>query len=280
MQIYEKKLYICAKYNSLTKNGGNMKKISSIALGVLATLAVCSCSDNEVMEPVVSNTQTDMEVISRFVDVNETTNEYYINENKKTRALSYVTGSDWQDLEKVSPLSLEKYESELKVLNAQVAEAIANPNTAYMVFSVNGKTLVKKVKEDAGFDFSVANGVTAQTRAIYPTLNIFGGSPDASTGVFYDSSRTLIMDVAVNNSITFNYYFFEVLNPNAKPSPDDNILTPESVAFSGTGPLWNTRFTWTSYWDANVPNKGFKWEFKGKGTTPSSGYIAQCTFSK
>lgn len=48
-----------------------------------------------------------MEVLSRFVDVNEATNEYYINENKKTRALSYVTGSDWQDLEKVSPLSIE-----------------------------------------------------------------------------------------------------------------------------------------------------------------------------
>lgn len=88
------------------------------------------------------------------------------------------------------------------------------------------------------------------------------------------------MDVRVNDIITFNYYFFEILNSNAKPNPDDNILTPESVAFSGTGQLWNTRFTWTSYWDANEPGKGFKWEFKGKGTTPSSGFIADCTFSK
>ena len=34
------------------------------------------------------------------------------------------------------------------------------------------------------------------------------------------------------------------------------------------------------YWDANVPGQGFKWEFKGKGTTPSFGFIANCTFSR
>ena len=26
--------------------------------------------------------------------------------------------------------------------------------------------------------------------------------------------------------------------------------------------------------------QGFKWEFKGKGTTPSFGFIANCTFSR
>lgn len=108
----------------------------------------------------------------------------------------------------------------------------------------------------------------------------FNGGSQSTTGVFYDSSRTLKMQVDLNASIQNNYYFFEVLNPNAKPSPDDNITTPESVAFSGTGPLWSNTFTWTSYWDANVPGQGFKWEFKGKGTTPSFGFIANCTFSR
>ena len=144
---------------------------------------------------------------------------------------------------------------------------------------VNGKTLVKKVKEDANFDFSVFRDVVTETRAVLPSLSINGGS-QSTTGVFYDSSRTLKMQVDLNASIQNNYYFFEVLNPNAKPSPDDNITTPESVAFSGTGPLWSNTFTWTSYWDANVPGQGFKWEFKGKGTTPSFGFIANCTFSR
>lgn len=235
-----------------------MKKVMFMFISLLTVLGVCSCNDNEVIEPVVSDSVSDMEVLSRFVDVNEITNEYYFNENKKTRALSYVTGSDWQDLEKVSPLSIEKYKNNLQVLNAQVASAISNPNTAYVVFSVNGKTLVKKVKEDANFDFSVFRDVVTETRAVLPSLSINGGS-QSTTGVFYDSSRTLKMQVDLNASIQNNYYFFEVLNPNAKPSPDDNITTPESVAFSGTGPLWSNTFTWTSYWDANVPGQGFKW---------------------
>ena len=33
-------------------------------------LGVCSCNDNEVIEPVVSDSVSDMEVLSRFVDVN------------------------------------------------------------------------------------------------------------------------------------------------------------------------------------------------------------------
>lgn len=111
-----------------------MKKLLSMFVGLLTIFGICSCTDNEVMEPVVSDSESDMEILSRFVDVNETTNEYYINENKKTRALSYVTGSDLQKLEKVSPLSIEKYKANLRSLNAQVANAISDPNTAYIVF--------------------------------------------------------------------------------------------------------------------------------------------------
>ena len=256
-----------------------MKKLLSMFVGLLTIFGICSCTDNEVMEPVVSDSESDMEILSRFVDVNETTNEYYINENKKTRALSYVTGSDLQKLEKVSPLSIEKYKANLRSLNAQVANAISDPNTAYIVFSVNGKTLVKQVRGNASFNISVSKkDAVTRARGSFPSLSINGGS-QSSTGVFYDSSRTLRMQVNLGPSSFSTYYFFEILNPNAKPSPDDNITTPESVSFSGIGMLPNNNFTWTSYWDANVAGKGFKWEFRGKGNNPSYGFIANCTFS-
>lgn len=257
-----------------------MKKLLTTTFAMLTGLFLFSCSNEEITEPVVSNTATDMEILSRFVDVNESTGEYFINENKKTRALSYVTGSDWKDLEKVSPLSIEKYKQELQALNAQVAEAIADPNVAYMVYSTGSKTFVRKVKENVDFDFDISEYAALGTRAPLPTLSINGDS-QSTTGSFKDASRTINMEVRLNASIQFNYYFFEVLSPNAKPDYDDNITTPESVAFSGTGPLSNTRFVWTAYWDAQDQNdKMFKWEFKGKGTTPSFGFIADCTFSK
>lgn len=72
-----------------------MKKVMFMFISLLTVLGVCSCNDNEVIEPVVSDSVSDMEVLSRFVDVNEITNEYYFNENKKTRALSAVLSSFW-----------------------------------------------------------------------------------------------------------------------------------------------------------------------------------------
>lgn len=77
-----------------------MKKILYLASFLLACMFISSCSNDEMLtETVVGDTQTDMEILSRFIDVNEATNEYYINVNKKTRALSYVTGQigkDWR----------------------------------------------------------------------------------------------------------------------------------------------------------------------------------------
>lgn len=254
-----------------------MKKKLYLASFLLVCMFISSCSDDEmVTEPVVGNTQTDMEILSRFIDVNEDTNEYYINENKKTRALSYVTGTDWELLEKVNPINLEKCQNDLRALNTQVAMAIEDPKNAYMVFSVNGKTLVKKLR-DTNFEFVSSPNSPASTRALPYSLEVYGGS-DTSTGLFKDASRTIRMDVNLDTNVQFNYYFFQVLSPNAKPSPDDSYTTPESVAFSGTGPLWSTSFTWTAYWDAQVGGL-FSWEFKSKGSTPSYGHIAQCKFS-
>ena len=124
-----------------------------MAFFLVGCIIVSSCSDDEVItqQPIVRDTQTDMQVLSRYIDINESTNEYYINENKKTRALSYVTGADWKELEKVSSINLEKCKRNLRDLNTQVAMAIGDPNITYIVFSVEGKTLVKKIR-DAYFD--------------------------------------------------------------------------------------------------------------------------------
>ena len=47
-----------------------------------------------------------------------------MNENKKRRGLCYVRGWDWEDLEKVSGLSIEKYKNKVEVLNGEVGSGI------------------------------------------------------------------------------------------------------------------------------------------------------------
>lgn len=70
--------------NIISKNK-DMKKILHMACFLVGCIIVSSCSDDEVItqQLVVRDTQTDMLVLSRFIDINESTNEYYINENKK-----------------------------------------------------------------------------------------------------------------------------------------------------------------------------------------------------
>lgn len=214
--------------------------------------------------PEVRDTQTDMQVLSRFIDINESTNEYYINENRKTRALSYITGADWEELRKVSPINLEQCQRNLRALNNQVAMAAKDPNIAYIVFTVNGKTLVKKLR-DAGFDFVSSPTPSASMRTLSHSLVVTGGK-DVSADKFDDASRSIRMNLNVQS----NYYFFQVLNQDAK-------LSPVGVAFCGTEPLWNTSFTWTANGDiqgGGVPS----WKFMSRGGAPSHGHIAQCTF--
>lgn len=256
-----------------------MKKILYIAFFVVGCIIVLSCSDDEVItqQSIVRDTQTDMQVLSRFIDINEFTNEYYINENKKTRALSYVTGADWKELEKVSPINLERCERKLRDLNAQITMAIENPNVTYIVFSVDGKTLVKKLR-DASFDFVSSYASTASKRALPYSLEITGGS-DFNTKKFKDANHTIRMDVDLGLNIQANYYFFEVLRVNAKTASNHNTSNFESVVFSGTNSLWNTSFFWMAYGDEQGSDGLFSWEFKSKGSIPSSGHIAHCAFS-
>lgn len=257
-----------------------MKNFYLVCATMIAGLSMSSCSqDDEVVETSVRDTQTDMEILSRFIDINESTNEYYINGNKKTRALSYVTNSDLKELEEVSPVSLEKCQMELNELNAQVAQAMANPEIAYIVLSVEGKTIVKNVRK-ADFEFKLDNDNVNSTssRAIPSSLMVYGGSTQ-TTNEFLDATRTIRMSVTKDFSVS-GYYYFTVNSKDAKVSPDDNTTTPETVVFSGTGSLWNTSFTWTAYWDAQQDNGQFKWEFKATGITPSYGTIATLKFSK
>lgn len=259
-----------------------MKKILNLALLLMACFAISSCTDDEMntQAPMVRNSQTDMEILSRFVDIDESTNQYYINENKKTRAISYINDADRQELQKVSPVNYEKYVNTLAELNNRVAASISDPKVAYIVLSANGKTIVKKVKEDVdfGFELSPHNASVFSTRALPNPLAIYGGS-STTTGQFRDASRTINMTVSLNPSIQYNYYYFDVLSPDAKPSPDPDITTPQSVAFSGTGSLSGNYFVWTAYWDAQGTDRLFKWEFKGRGNTPNYGDIATCSFS-
>ena len=100
-----------------------MKKVYPWVVMLLTCIAITSCTDNDLPTDSTSvrDYQTDAQVLAKFVDVNKTLGEYYINENKKNSPMAYVTNKDWEELQLVSPANRARYENELKNLNAQLA---------------------------------------------------------------------------------------------------------------------------------------------------------------
>lgn len=88
-----------------------MKRIH-ILLMALVALSIQGCQDdfNVPSEQASRSYEQDAEVLNRFVDINKTTHEYYINPNKRTTALSYITNDGAEELAVVNSLNLDVFQ--------------------------------------------------------------------------------------------------------------------------------------------------------------------------
>lgn len=75
----------------------------------LVALSIQGCQDDFDVpsEQASKSYEQDAEVLNRFVDINKTTHEYYINPNKRTTALSYISNADAEELAVVNSLNLD-----------------------------------------------------------------------------------------------------------------------------------------------------------------------------
>ena len=189
---------------------------------------------------------------------------------------------------------------EIQTGQADVCVACGTENISRLPYYIKdarwGARMGHKVFEDGVIDILTwplgpyHNGVTAENVA--EQYHVSREEQDAfaleshrravqaiKAGKFKDENRTIRMDVNLDSKVQLNYYFFQVLSPNTKTTSDNSTLTLESVVFCGTGSLWNTSFFWTANWDVQGSDGLYLWEFKSKGSAPSYGHIARCTFS-
>ena len=128
-----------------------MKKVYSWVVMLLTCIAITSCTDNDLPTDSTSvrDYQTDAQVLAKFVDVNKTLGEYYINENKKNSPMAYVTNKDWEELQLVSPANRARYENELKNLNAQLAIVAQRSDVDQIIYATYGETWIREIKSDS-----------------------------------------------------------------------------------------------------------------------------------
>lgn len=135
-----------------------MKNLILTGLGILFfSILICGCYDSFEYDnsgEKGSPYESDLNVLKKFVDINESTQEYYINPNKKSTILSYITNSDLEELNAVDPQNALQYEGNLSILNTEILQAISSHTVDYVVMSTNYQVIIEKVNEDVPVELS------------------------------------------------------------------------------------------------------------------------------
>ena len=109
-----------------------MKQIYSL-LVVLITLFLQSCQNNLTLPvPASRNYQQDIAVLNDFVDINKTTHEYYVNPNKKSTALSYLTNTDAEEFNAVNPVNLNSFKQSISQINSLSGQLSSSHGVDYL----------------------------------------------------------------------------------------------------------------------------------------------------
>lgn len=233
-----------------------------------AGVGVTSCSDDEVMNvesPLTRDYQTDSQILSKFVDFNSSTGEYFINENKRLNAVSYLNDKDWLELQKVSHINYDRYEKELGKLNRQLTEYEKDPNISKIVYSTyGGKTYIKDLNNDCSILIEKSSIISRSAKANYTQMSISCGTQSYAS---FNASSTIHTDIQI---LAFGYYLCE-LKCNTKGAHCTNNNS-SGLVLSGTGPTGTVSYTWTSGSSSTF------WDFTGICKTSQSGQIVQVYF--
>lgn len=234
-----------------------------------AGVGVTACSDDEVMNvenPVTRDYQTDSQILSKFVDFNSLTGEYFINENKRPNAFSYLNDQDWLELQKVNPVNYNRYEKELQELNGQLANYEKDPNVSKIVYSTYyGKTYVKDLDNDCPIQIEKSSIISRRVKADYSQMSI---THETQSYASFNAGSTIYTNIQI---LTSGYYLCE-LKCKTKGAHCTNNKSSVLV-LSGIGPTGSLSYIWTSGSTSTF------WDFIGIGKTPQFGLIAHIGFT-
>ena len=112
----------------------------------MSALSLQSCRQNiDIPMPASRNYLQDADVINQFVDFNSNTYEFYINPDKRSTLLSYITRADVEELNKVNPLNLDKFKQRIAHINQLAGSMASSGGVDYIVMMTESETYVKRM---------------------------------------------------------------------------------------------------------------------------------------
>ena len=153
-----------------------MKNLQLTKLGFLLFLVLlCGCSDSFVIDTPAeagNSYESDVHVLNKFVDISEPGQKYYINPNKKSTVLSYITNSDLEELNAVNSLSASRYEKSLFRLNEKISQAISSHTVDYVVMCTSSQIFVDRINDDSPIELKSAGFTTLSDNLVVSLLEI------------------------------------------------------------------------------------------------------------
>lgn len=253
------------------------KFLTLFSLAAICCLLLPACSDDAPNPEAVSTRsyEKDAEVLSHFVDVDKSRGAYFINEAKKVNPSDYVINVSLDELHKVNPANRQRFENELKQLNAQLDIMAKRNDVEQIVYMTgDGEVWIRNINPDP--EVMLESVDTPQSRAansLYWTMEL---TPNLVQQANFTAPNRLTCDININ-MFGYKSYFFEVgcytngasKNPNGD-YPAGGGTNPKAIIMSGTGSNEYYQFIWTVAGQAG----NVSWSFKGRLYNPTS--IGQC----
>lgn len=195
------------------------KTLFPIMFGVLSLLTSCIDDNTVFNEPSpIRAYETDAEILSQFVDVDNSTGEFFINPDKKITASDYIINHSREDLMMVSSINRDKFTHEMEAVNDMLRAVKRSGNSTaiiYSTYSFEDKLIEGRVTDTFVVTKAPSRSISGNTLA---QMVVTSERNDAR--MLY-APRYITMNVSANSRSKFYLYQISLGDDS---DPDAGIL--------------------------------------------------------
>lgn len=150
-----------------------MKKRLFVLTAVLSACTLQSCQDDfDIPMPAARSYREDVEILNEFTDINRYTHRFYINPDRRSSILSYLTNADTRELNSVNSLNLDNFRQSIERIN-RLSEGFASSHGAdYIVMITKNEICINPTNTSSPVLLNRAPSASSDPYPVISSLRI------------------------------------------------------------------------------------------------------------
>lgn len=227
-----------------------MKKIGLIFCALVACFSFWSCSSEEIIPDNVSHHdyESDAEVLMKFVDVDKSTGEYFINDSKVVAPTDYIVNEDLTKLKEVNSLNRSRFAKELDLINEELRIAAQSGTVSQIVYNLyGGETWIRTI--DSEYPILIQSSDVKSTPSTRSQLGYMELVPNLPQTISFIGPRTIQCIINVR-MFSYRMYAFRITTQDGSKTPSSGDYpagggsNDKAIVISGSGSNDSWYFTW------------------------------------